>query len=186
MSMEFDSEQIAGLIPLETDNQKLAQQIIEEKDIDKAQELVKLFNLNQCKKNALRLIKLNNLYDKVSDQMIERFEKRPGEFTNTDLLNYLNTTQNAIDKASKALNLIDETPAITLNQVNIGVSENTLDSESRTKVLNAVNSILQKIKQKEEQPQEDKKLLEETIQDDEEKFQIKDYSIKENEDETNN
>ena len=73
---------------------------------------------------------------------IERFEKRPGEFSNTDLINYMNTVQNAIDRANKSLNLIDEAPAITLNQVNVNVEDPVLNRESREKITNAINALL--------------------------------------------
>ena len=88
----------------------------DENDIDKVKDLTHLFNLNQAKKNVLRVLKLNSLLDKVSDQMIERFTKQPGAFSNSDLLNYMQVTQSAIDRANKALNLVDETPAIQINQ----------------------------------------------------------------------
>ena len=91
-------------------------------------------------------MKLGALLDKVSDQMIERFEKRPGEFSNSDLLNYLQVTQSAIEKANKSLNLVDETPAIAFqqnNQVNINL-HGGLDQESKSRVISAIQSILQK------------------------------------------
>ena len=78
--------------------------------------------------------------------MLERFEKKPGEFSNSDLINYLQVTQNAIDRANKSISLIDENPAITLNQVNINVTDN-LSRESRTKIEDAVKAILQKSEQ---------------------------------------
>lgn len=139
---------LVNLIPLDKETSQLAQQIIDEKDVKKTQDLVKIFNLNQAKKNVLRVLKLNSLLDKVSDQMIERFEKKPGEFSNSDLLNYLQVTQNAIDRANKSLNLVDETPSISLTQVNVNIEE-TLDRDSRAKITEAINKILQKSKEME-------------------------------------
>lgn len=139
---------LVNLIPLDKETGQLAQQIIDEKDVKKTQDLVKIFNLNQAKKNVLRVLKLNSLLDKVSDQMIERFEKKPGEFSNSDLLNYLQVTQNAIDRANKSLNLVDETPSISLTQVNVNIEE-TLDRDSRAKITEAINKILQKSKEME-------------------------------------
>lgn len=138
----IDKDDIINTIPLDTSNQQIANDIIAETSFDKTQELIRLFNLNQAKKNALRVLKLNNLLDKVQDSMIERFEKRPGEFSNTDLINYMNTVQNAIDRANKSLNLIDEAPAITLNQVNVNVEDPVLNRESREKITNAINALL--------------------------------------------
>ena len=118
--------------------------------------LTHLFNLNQAKKNVLRILKLNQLLDKVSDQMIERFEKRPGEFSNADLLNYMQVAQSAIDRANKSLNLVDETPAIQINQQNIIMDKEILDKDSRDRVTDAVNAILNKInKMKNEEQKED-------------------------------
>ena len=56
---------------------KIAQEIINENDVDSIKDLTHLFNLNQAKKNVIRVIKLNGLLDTVSDKIIERFEKYP-------------------------------------------------------------------------------------------------------------
>ena len=142
----MDRKDIMDLIPLDNHTQKLAQDIIDEQDISKIKDLTYLFNLNQAKKNVARILKLNSLLDKVSDEMIQRVERRPGEFSNSDLLNFLQVTQSSIDRSNKSLNLVDETPAIQLNQVNINVEESMLDRESRNKVTEAVKQILSKLK----------------------------------------
>ena len=91
-------------------------------------------------------MKLNSLLDKVSDQMLERFEKRPGEFSNDDLLSYMNTVQASIDRANKSLQLIDQTPpAIQINQVNITNEDPVLSRESREKVDNVIKILLNKL-----------------------------------------
>lgn len=148
MEENFEINDLINMIPLNESNAKLAQDIIDESDIDKVKDLTHLFNLNQAKKNVLRVLKLNSLLDKVSDQMIERFTKQPGAFSNSDLLNYMQVTQSAIDRANKALNLVDETPAIQINQQvnNINVGE-SLDRESRDRIKDAVNAILKRTSQ---------------------------------------
>lgn len=144
MDEKINSKDIIDLIPLDTKTSELAQEIINEENIEKVQDLTHLFNLNQAKKNVLRVMKLNSLLDKVSDQMIERFEKRPGEFSNNDLLNYMQITQNAIDRAQKQLNIVDEAPAISLNQVNINIENSDgLDRDSRAKITEAISQIFQ-------------------------------------------
>lgn len=147
MNNKIDPKDIVDLIPLDNSTNELAQRIINENDLKKVQDLTHLFNLNQAKKNVLRVLKLNSLLDKVSDQMIERFDECPDQFSNSDLLNYLTVTQNAIDRANKALNLVDETPSITLNQVNVNVGTEGLDRDSRAKITEAINKILQKSKE---------------------------------------
>lgn len=132
------------LVPLDEKTALIAQQILDEQDIDKVKDLTALFNLNAQKRNVMRVIKMNGLLDKVTDQVIERFEKYPANFSNDDLIKYMQVTENAIDRASKNLNLVEETPAIQLmqnNQVNINI-DNGLDRDSREKVLDAVKAIL--------------------------------------------
>ena len=88
--------------------------------------------------------------------MIERFEKKPGEFSNADLLNYMQVAQSAIDRANKSLNLVDEVPAITMNQVNVNITEDSvLSRESRDKVTEAINAIMKKLKLQEQEPIEE-------------------------------
>lgn len=143
---KFSPQDLVDIIPLEKDSADLAQQIIAEKDISKLKDLTYLFNLNQTKKNVLRVLKLNQLLDKVSDQMLDRFSKREHDFSNSDLLNYMTITQNAIDRANKSLNLVDEAPAIQINtQVNINQVEDTLDRESRNKIAEAIKAIMNRV-----------------------------------------
>ena len=123
----------------------IAKAVVDEGDIDKVKDLTHLFNLNQSKKNLLRVMKLNGLLDTVSDKIIERFEKYPDNFSNADLLNYLQVTQNTIDKANKNLSLVDETPAIQLqqnNQVNVNIVD-SYDKESRDRIMNFIKNVLE-------------------------------------------
>ena len=146
MDEKLETQDLIDLIPLKSSTNEIAQKIISEDNIDNIQNLTHLFNLNQAKKNVLRIMKLEELLDGVSDQMISRIQNRAGEFSNSDLLNYMNVVQASIDRANKSLNLIDETPAIQLNQVNINVNEDDiLSRESRDKVAEAIKAIMSKI-----------------------------------------
>ena len=134
---------------LDSSTNDLAQRIILEEDVDKTKEMVKLFNLNQSKKNVIRVLKLTSLLDKISDQMMRRFDDRPGEFSNSDLISYMQTIQAAIDKANKTLDLVQETPAIQINnntQINVVDGSPSLDRDSRQRVLDAVNAIVNRAK----------------------------------------
>lgn len=127
----------------------IAQQILDTDDVDKVKDLTALFNLNIQKRNVMRVVKMNELLDNVTDKVAERFEKTPDNFTNDDLLKYMQATENSIEKANKNLNLVEETPAIQLqqnNQVNINIGT-SLDREGRAKVTDAVQAILKRIKQ---------------------------------------
>lgn len=138
---------------LDKDTAQIAQTIINENDLNKIKDLTHLFNLNQSKKNVLRVMKLNGLLDTVSDKIIERFEKYPDNFSSADLLNYLQVTQNAIDKANKNLSLVDETPAIQVqnNNVNVNIID-SYDKESRDRVMKFIKGVLE---QQEKQHQDD-------------------------------
>lgn len=143
----METKEILDILPLDESFNELAQKIVYEKDLNNLQNLTHLFNLNQAKKNVLRIMKMNSILDKISDQMQERIEKTPGQFSNGDLLNYMNVVQSSIDRANKSLNLVDSTPAIQLNQqVNINVNEDdVLSKDSRDKVTDAIKSIMSKL-----------------------------------------
>ena len=138
-------DDLISVIPLDNQTAKVTNELIEEQDLDKVKNLTKLFNLNQAKRNAIRVMKLNSLLDKVSDQMIERFNKKPGEFSNKELLDYMSVVQSTIDRANKSIELVNQTPAIVINQQNNQVNiDNSpvLDRESRMRVVEAVKGIM--------------------------------------------
>lgn len=127
--------------------ESIANQIVEEDDYKKVRDLTDLFNLMQAKKNALRILKLTGLLDKIDDQIIKRFEISPDNFSNKDLLDYLQIIQTTIAKANENLNDTKEisiTPIQQNNQVNINII-NQLDRESRDKVADTVKFLLKQM-----------------------------------------
>lgn len=149
-------DDLISVVPLDSQTAKVTNELIEEQDLDKVKNLTKLFNLNQAKRNAIRVMKLNSLLDKVSDQMIERFDKKPGEFSNKELLDYMSVVQSTIDRANKSIELVDQTPAIVINQQNNQVnidSSPVLDRESRMRVVEAVKGIMSTLNLKNEPEQ---------------------------------
>lgn len=138
----MDEQEIINMIPLDNATNILAQNIIDEQDVDKVKDLVHLFNLNQAKKNVLRVFKYNALLDTLSDEALKRAQLRSDQFSNGDLVAWMQVAQSAIDRANKSLNLVDDTPAIQINQVNnINVQE-PLDRESRDRIKDAVTAML--------------------------------------------
>ena len=132
---------------IDSKNKNIAQKILDAEDLDELKDLTALFNINNQKRNALRILKMNNLLDDVTDNIIQRFEKNPHNFSNDDLLKYLQVTENAIDRATKNLNMVEETPAIQMmqnNQVNININDG-FDRESRLRVTDTVKQILNKL-----------------------------------------
>ena len=132
---------------IDTQTTDIAQQIMDETDVDKVKDLTNLFNLNAQKRNVARVLKMTDLLDRVTDQVLTRFERTPDNFSNEDLIKFMQVTENSIEKANKALSQVDQTPAIQYqqnNQVNINIGE-TLNRESRQKVTDTVQAILSKL-----------------------------------------
>lgn len=121
----------------------LADDIIKEQDLDKIKNLTNLFNINQHKKNIVRTTKLNELLDAITDQMVERFQKKPNEFSNADLLDYLTAVQNTIDKANKNTAQEDLQPIQQINNTQININnEEQLSREARDRVLNFIKKTI--------------------------------------------
>lgn len=129
---------------LDTRLTELKDSIEKEKDPEKTKQLIDLFNWTISKKNMNRIIKLNGLYDDVTDQMVYRFKNRPDQFTNSDLIDYMKAVQGAIDTSSKNLDQAKETPVIVQNntQVNINVNQNEFDRDARQRILEAIQATL--------------------------------------------
>ena len=138
-------------------SQDIAQKIVDADDVDEVKKLTDMFNLLQQKKNILRILKLNGLYDAVTEQMGARFEKKADEFSNTELLNYLQVVQNALDKSNNGLKLVSEIPPINFNQqnnVNINVGDE-FSREERERIADALKAILQRQQSNQQETPED-------------------------------
>jgi hypothetical protein len=133
---------------LDKTSEDLITKIVAENNSEKLKDLVSLFNVNQSKKNIIRADIFSKLLDKISIQMVERFEKKPGEFSNKDLLDYLTAVRSAIDKSD----IIPEDitiPVIQNNtQVNVNI-DNNLSTESKERIADAVSYIMAKLKNNE-------------------------------------
>lgn len=124
-------------------SKSLVDQIVDEQDPDKLKNLVSLFNINQSKKNLVRVEMFSRLMDKISIQMMERFEKKPGEFSNKDLLDYLSAVRSAIDKND--INADNMPIPVIQNNTQVNISVDALDRNSKERVADAVKSILSKL-----------------------------------------
>ena len=124
-------------------SKSLVDQIVDEQDPDKLKNLVSLFNINQSKKNLVRVEMFSRLMDKISVQMMERFEKKPGEFSNKDLLDYLSAVRSAIDKND--INVDNMPTPVIQNNTQVNISVDTLDRNSKERVADAVKSILSRL-----------------------------------------
>lgn len=136
-------------LPLEEAEQQLIAKIIEAPTREDLQRQFDLFNMNQSKKNALRIIKLNNLLAKVEDQAIERFEKRPDQVSHKELLEYMNVVSGQIDRAHKQVDTLSAAPTINVltqkNEVNINMGGQELDRDSKERVMDAISALLKQV-----------------------------------------
>ena len=121
---------------------------------EELQKQFELFNINQSKKNALRVVKLSKLLDKVDDEVITRFEKRPDQMSNKELLDYMEAISSQIDRSQKAVDtirppsdsIIARTGGDIVNQskgdeynINLGTE---LSKETKEDVVDAIKGII--------------------------------------------
>lgn len=150
----IESTQLSPITRHDLNEESLAliQQIISETDEQKARDLTYLFNANQNKKTMVRVNKLSDLLDTITDQALARFTARPDEISNKELFDGLKVVQDLIERGQKQVSGANEiiTPLIQVNQqtneVNIGGAQGNLNRDSRERVKAAVLSVLDSLK----------------------------------------
>lgn len=131
--------------------QQVVKDIVAAPNKEELEKQFQLFNMNQVKKNALRIIKLNDLLTKVEDQALERFEKRPDQVSNKELLDYMNAVSNQIEKAQNFSKetLSTEVGGIKIRQekteVNINVAP-VLNRNEKDRVVDVISVLLNQMK----------------------------------------
>lgn len=136
---------------LNQESLELINQIIAETDEQRSRELTHLFNANQNKKTMVRVNKLSDLLDTITDQALARFTARPDEISNKELFDGLKVVQDLIERGQKQVSGAGETPLIQFNQqnneVNLGETTSTLNRDSRERVKAAVMGLLSSLTQ---------------------------------------
>lgn len=133
--IELDSE----VVEQQNNDESLEVQLMKAEDQREINNIVQLFNANMQKKNIIRSNKMSDLQDKIIDQVQQRIDKHAGEFSNKDLLDYMNSIQSMISK--QGLDQTVEAPTIQLKQVNVNIGEQ-LDQQSRDRIKDAIAAIL--------------------------------------------
>ena len=141
---------LAKIVDLNEESKAIIKQIIAEKDEQKTRDLTQMFNANQNKKTMVRVDKLSNLLDTITDQALVRFTSRPDEISNKELFDGLKIVQDLVERGQKQVSGAGETPLIQVNQqtneVNIGNSSTSnLNRDSRERVKAAITDILKGI-----------------------------------------
>ena len=110
------------------------------------EDIVAIFNLDIAKKNLLRSAVYSDMVDKVIDEMSKRVEKTPGQFSNKELLEYMNALQAQLSK-----NTLEnkELPNIAIQQniVNVNSPLSAFDRESKDKMRDVLKAILMSTQQ---------------------------------------
>ena len=136
---------------LNTTSKELLNNAIAETDTDKTKSIINLFNLNETKKSMVRLNKLNNIQDTVTNVIQDRIEKNPNNFTTDDLLKIMKVTQDCISNSQQIIDKVDEIPQISIIQNNqVNILEDKLSRESRQKITDAVAKFMQLAKKESE------------------------------------
>lgn len=136
-------------VSLKSDTNEIVNRIATAETVDELKEYVNLFHLSLAKKEASRALTQSELVDLLLDQAGERIKKRPDEMSNKDILDYLHTFQDSIDKSSKTLETkIVEAPPLTLNQthqeINININDGksvSIDDDARLRILEVINAL---------------------------------------------
>ena len=136
---------IADQTQMLTNNKiNLQSAIIQENDSEKLKDLTHMFNILQAKKNVIRAGKLDAIYDKAVDILETKIAHNSFE-DNDEFLSAFKAVEGALNRAESKVNLVDETPAISLvQQNNTQINVNSIDSlskESRDRILKAIKAI---------------------------------------------
>ena len=144
-----EQKSVVDTSQIDADITTLANKILAEPDPEKAKQLVSLFNWSVSKKNTSRILKLNELYDDVTDQMVTRFRTKADQFSNSDVLDYMKAIQGAIDTSTKNLSQVEDPPTIVQQnntQINVNVVD-SFDRDAKDRILAAIQATLQSAKQ---------------------------------------
>jgi hypothetical protein len=131
---------------LSLEAQKLIGELTSEKDKQKMQALEQQFNEVQRKKQLARISKLSEVQDMLTDQFYQRISQRPDEISNKEMLDGMKVVQDLMEKNQKHAESVEEIPQlIQINQTEVNVG-NTLNRDSRERVKNAVQGLLDSLK----------------------------------------
>lgn len=146
-------DQSSALTVVATDQLKLEakqilNQLIPEADAEKQKDLSYLFWQNQNKKAMVRMEKMSDLLDIITDQAMVRFTQCSDEITTKEIVDAMKAVSDLMAKGQNALTAQPEAPIIQINQQNNevkvgeGAETGSLSRASREKVKNSVIDLL--------------------------------------------
>ena len=129
---------------LKVDSQRLVDQLTTSTDVDEIKKITQLFNINQTKKELIRVNKLNQILDVINDKILERVTNE--DLGDEALIKYGTSINQALTRSLNTANTVQDKPLINLYQENNTVNINNqevLSRESREKVLDVVKYLLE-------------------------------------------
>lgn len=130
--------------------------IVSVNDTEQMQRLVQIFNQSIAKKNMIRILKLNGILDKLSEEAFNRIVNHPGAIEDKDIIGYIKVIQGIIDKATESADTIKELPPINVTTNNISIGQTPLiPQDSKEKIIGVVEEILKLSNAKTEKNDED-------------------------------
>lgn len=162
------------------DTKKLVQEIVKSESKDELEGLYSQFNINNTKKNVIRISKVNKLLDMVNDEAEKRLSQSSATMSNKEIIDYMNAFQTQLDNASNVVNGIkDINPPVQIsntqhNIVNINMKNDmtSLDRDSRERITSLIGDIIN-AKGKEQKDEinkdDDKTIIDATVIDEDKK-----------------
>ncbi len=145
------------LLPAVQDAQEqLLTTLINTTDASEIDSMVPVFNSFFRKREIIQKHTEYDLKDRLLERMLERLDKTPDNFNNGDLAVWMKTVQQALDSSQKNIDQqSQQLPTQTVNyQQNNNVQVSIADSlsrESRTRITDAIQKILQNIQNEPEE-----------------------------------
>ena len=127
---------------LVANTKKLVEDVLEVDDTEQLKRATALFNQNMAKKNMLRLLKVGNILDAATDEVMKRILNKPENISDKDLATFYTMLQKASSGYQDSINGIGENPVIQINNQTINVDKPQLSSESNQRVMDAINLLM--------------------------------------------
>lgn len=143
--MDESKDRVTAITPVN----ELEAKLLSAETNDDIKQIIDIFNLNLKKRDVIRASKLEDLQDLISEQMKLRLEKRAGEFSNKDLVDYFKVINDTLNKTNTDSSTV---PQIQVNQnTQVNITDSIISNkDSRTKILDAIRATIHKMEEQTE------------------------------------
>lgn len=143
--MDESKDRVTAITPVN----ELEAKLLSAETNDDIKQIIDIFNLNLKKRDVIRASKLEDLQDLISEQMKLRLEKRAGEFSNKDLVDYFKVINDTLSKTNTDSSSV---PQIQVNQnTQVNITDSIISNkDSRDKILDAIRATIHKMEEQTE------------------------------------